>query len=216
MLEKILLISLVLISFIQADNEQIVKLQSKYLEVGEKIDLDNAQNFLICVKISEDLKIDNSFFITIRSEDKGKTFEKKFPYKFLDDSCKDEVLVINYQDLKENFSNIKDDLITENNDNGFIYEYEFTKKENSQKYMRMLIHNFDGNKMTINCSKMSISTVIIIIVVSVVVGLFVIVAIIIVIVCCVCHKKRVASVQQQYQSSFVNDPIIPRDTVVDQ
>ena len=215
MLEKILLISLVLISFIQADKDKPVKLQSKYLESGEQIELDNAQNFLVCVHISENLDIDNTFYIIIRCEENGKKFDKKFRYKFLESSCKDEEFVIDDKKIEENFPKFKDDINRESEDGGFTYEYEFKKKENNQKYMRMLIQNFDGNKMTILYSKMSVSTLIIIIVVSIVVGIFIIVAIIIVIVCCVCHKRRVASAQQQYKSSFVNDPIVPRDSIID-
>ena len=212
MLEKILLISLVLISFIQADSEQLV---AKYLKEGEELTLEKGKNFLVCVEIKEDLPKNDSFYILATCEEKGKTMKKQFAYKFLDSSCKDEVLNINYDYLEIQFTNIKEKTKGDIEEKGFILEYEFTKKDKNQKFMRMLIQNFDGDKMTLVYSHMAASTLIIIIVVSIVVGIFVIVATIIIIVCCVCHKKRVASVQQQYQSSFVNDQIIPRDSNVD-
>ena len=212
MLEKILLISLVLISFIQADSEQLV---AKYLKEKEELTLEKGKNFLVCVEIKEDLPKNDSFYILATCEEKGKTMKKQFAYKFLDTSCKDEVLNINYDYLEIQFTNIKEKTKGDIEEKGFILEYEFTKKDKNQKFMRMLIQNFDGDKMTLVYSHMAASTLIIIIVVSIVVGIFVIVATIIIIVCCVCHKKRVASVQQQYQSSFVNDQIIPRDSNVD-
>ena len=212
MLEKILLISLVLISFIQADSEQLV---AKYLKEKEVLTLEKGKNFLVCVEIKEDLPKNDSFYILATCEEKGKTMKKQFAYKFLDSSCKDEVLNINYDYLEIQFTNIKEKTKGDIEEKGFILEYEFTKKDKNQKFMRMLIQNFDGDKMTLVYSHMAASTLIIIIVVSIVVGIFVIVATIIIIVCCVCHKKRVASVQQQYQSSFVNDQIIPRDSNVD-
>ena len=212
MLEKILLISLVLISFIQADSEQLV---AKYLKEKEELTLEKGKNFLVCVEIKEDLPKNDSFYILATCEEKGKTMKKQFAYKFLDTSCKDEVLNINYDYLEIQFTNIKEKTKGDSEEKGFILEYEFTKKDKNQKFMRMLIQNFDGDKMTLVYSHMAASTLITIIVVSIVVGIFIIVAIIIIIVCCVCHKKRVASVQQQYQSSFVNDQIIPRDSNVD-
>ena len=212
MLEKILLISLVLISFIQADSEQLV---AKYLKEKEELTLEKGKNFLVCVEIKEDLPKNDSFYILATCEEKGKTMKKQFAYKFLDTSCKDEVLNINYDYLEIQFTNIKDNIRREIEDDGFIYEYEFTKKNNKQKFIRMLIQNFDGDKMTLVYSHMAFSTLIIIIVVSIVVGVIIIAAIIIII-CCVCHKKKVESVQQQYQSSFVNDQIIPRDSNVDE
>ena len=212
MLEKILLISLVLISFIQANSEQLV---AKYLKEKEELTLEKGKNFLVCVEIKEDLPKNDSFYILATCEEKGKTMKKQFAYKFLDSSCKDEVLNINYDYLEIQFTNIKEKTKGDIEEKGFILEYEFTKKDKNQKFMRMLIQNFDGDKMTLTYSHMAASTLIIIIVVSIVVGIFVIVATIIIIVCCVCHKKRVASVQQQYQSSFVNDQIITRDSNVD-
>ena len=212
MLEKILLISLVLISFIQADSEKLV---ASYLKEGVELTLEKGKNFLVCVEIKEDLPKNDSFYILATCEEKGKTMKKQFAYKFLDTSCKDEVLNINYDYLEIQFTNIKEKTKGDIEEKGFILEYEFTKKDKNQKFMRMLIQNFDGDKMTLVYSHMAASTLIIIIVVSIVVGIFVIVATIIIIVCCVCHKKRVASVQQQYQSSFVNDQIIPRDSNVD-
>ena len=212
MLEKILLISLVLISFIQAKSEQLV---AKYLKEGEDLALEKGKNFLVCVEIKEDLPKNDSFYIMAQCEEKGKKMKKQFAYKFLDTSCKDEVLNVDYDCLEIQFTNIKDNIGLENEGSGFSYEYEFTKKDNNQKFMRMLIQNFDGDKMTLIYTHMAASTLIIIIVVSVVVGVFVIAATIIIIVCCICHKKRVASVQQQYQSSFVNDQVIPRDSNVD-
>ena len=215
MLEKILLISLVLISFIQAHSE---RLESKYLKEKEELVLEKGQNFLVCVEINEDLPKNDSFYILIACEEKGKKMNKKFPYRFLDSSCKDEVLEVDSNNLEIQFTYIKDSIKTDKEDNGFYYEYEFTKKEDNQKFMRMLIQNFDGNKMTLVYSKIAASTLIIIIVVSVVVGVFIIAAIVIIIICCICHKKKVADIQQQYQTSFVNDNndnIIPRDSNID-
>ena len=207
-----MLILLVLISFIQAKR---ITLESKFLDTDKELELSNSDKFLVCVHIKEDLPKDDNFFIIIKCEESGKKIDKKFRYEFLENTCKDEKLDIDLSNLKENFSEVIENINSESEDNGFVYEYELKKKEDKQKYMRMLIQNFDGEKMTIIYSKMSISTLIIIIAVSVAVGIFVIVAIIIIIVCCICHKKRVASVQQQYQSSFVNDQIIPRDSNVD-
>ena len=212
MQEKILLILLVLISFIQSQSE---RLEAKYLKEGEDLTLEKGQNFLVCVEIKEDLPKNDSFYIIATCAENGKKMKKQFAYKFLDNSCKDEVLNINYDYLEIQFTNIKDNIREDIEENGFIYEYEFTKKNNNQKFMRMLIQNFDGNKMTLAYSSMEASTLIIIIVVSVVVGVFIIAATIIIMICCICHKKRVANVQQQYQSSFVNDQIIPRDSNVD-
>ena len=133
---------------------------------------------------------------------------KKFAYDYLDyaHSCKNEVINTDNKNYQiEYFPYIIRDIKRENEDNGFYYEYELTKQFTYPKYLRILIKNFTGKKMTIAYAKMSPTTLIIIIIVSVIAGIILIAATIIIIICCILRKRKVADVQQQYQSSFVND-----------
>ena len=213
MLEKILLFSLMPLLY-ATETDVIVK----YLKTNQYIDIENQPHFLVCIQIYEDLPKDDSFYLLISSEDKGKKMNTTLYYNFTSGSC--ETPAKRPIDLDHpNLIHHKDKANLEDTSKGFSYEYEIEKKDDNDKYMLLLIKDFEGQKMRIQYDPYSAETLIIIIVVVILV-IIVVIIVVIVIVCLCIRRKKVQEVQQQYQSSFVNnnssDPneaIVPRDTI---
>ena len=89
-----------------------------------------------------------------------------------------------------------------------VMNINLQKKTNSQKYMLLLYRNFTGNKLKVQYNPYSATTILIIVVVIIVVVIFVIILIIVIICLCV-RKRKQKQTLPQYQSSYVQEPIMP-------
>ena len=202
MLDKILLV--LLISLIHSDS-----LDVSYLKKNSNIEIDNKKNGVICVQLYEDLKRDDNFYLIFSSKEKGKKMDKTIYYQPLDDSCENQKTKdVNYTNLTKDFGFSEEKPNLETEEDGFSYEYKLQKKTDSQKYMLLLYRNFTGNKLKVQYNPYSATTILIIVVVIIVVVIFVIIMIIVIICLCV-RKRKQKQTLPQYQSSYVQEPIMP-------
>ena len=210
MLEKILLVSLTLISLfhgVKLNEVNSNEVDLFYLETDKSVDVENHKNFALCVHMKESLKKDDIFYLLMASKDEKAKMNNTLNYKFLKNSCENFKTVDGNPGYYDKYIDKTENKI---NEDIFYYEYKITKLNDDDKYMIVLIREFTGNKMTIQYSYILPATLIIILVVCIVGGVVIIVVVIIIICCCV-RRKKVAAVQQQYQSSFVNEPIVPQE-----
>ena len=205
MLERILLISLTLISFINEVKLKDVKVH--YLETDNNVEVDgNENNFVLCVHMKESLKKNDTFYLLMASSDKTAKMNTKLYYNFQDESCQKSTVTDG--DIRK-FFYYNDQTVNEINSDIFYYEYKITKPTDNDKYAMVLVSDFSGNKIKIQYSNILPLTLVIIIVVAILGGIVLILLILIIICCCIYRSKKVITVKQQYQTSFVNEPIIP-------
>ena len=198
MLEKIWIISLTLIAL---SSEVSLENNPYYLETDQAIDVNNATTFFVCVHINEDLKKDDTFYLIVSSEEKGAKLDKKIYYSFQTGSCKNFNMSQSLNDEVEgSYDPSKSDT---------LYN-EFKIKKSNDNYMIAKMTGGNGKNIKVGYAKISPVTLMIILGCSIAGGVVLIIIITIIICCCLCRIKKVAAVQQQYQSSFVNEPIIPQ------
>ena len=199
MLEIILLLSL--LSLLQAD-----VLNVTYLETNQNISISESK-FILCVQISDDIAKDDYFYLLFECDDEDKKMEKTLYYKFEEKSCKDKnTFEIDLNKPEEKLQQSEKEINIESKYNGFHYEYKFEKKEENQKYMLLLVKDFDGEEMKIRCNTFSVTAVIIWVIVIIVI-IIAVVAIGIIIVCLFFNKRKEASMDQGAiaHDNLVND-----------
>ena len=210
MLEKIWIISLTLIALF--NGVKLEELHTEYLDTDKPIDVSGYKNFTVCMHIKDNLKKDDTFYLIIACDEKGAKIEKKLYYSFSAGSCKDLKYDVDLANPEKKFGKCEEKTDYDSSKAETIYnEYKLKKLDDNDKYMIFLVKDFTGNKLTISYASMSPITLVIILACSIVGGVILIVVVIIIICCCVCRKRKVAQVQQQYQSSFVNEPIVPQE-----
>ena len=215
MVKKIILLAL--ISLIYSEKKTVhVEYLDDYSNFDIINDKGNYTNFLVCIRIHEGTEDGDSFYFSTTCEESGKNMDKNLYLKYLNESCQSYK---NYElDLDQpniEFNHKQEKLSIDEEGTGFVREFKFVKPniDSNYKYMLVLVRNFTGNKMKFSYFPISAMTIVIIVVVVVVVVLIIIIALIIVC-CCCCCKKRSEKIHQQYQSSYVQEPIIPEENVI--
>ena len=215
MVRKIILLAL--ISLIYSEKKSVLV---EYLDDYSNIDIindkGNHNNYLVCIRIHEGTEKGDTFYFSTSCEESGKNMDKNLYLKYLTESCrsyKNYDVDLNQPDIEFNYKQEK--LSIDGEDKGFVREFKFVKQsiDSNYKYMLVLVRNFTGNKMKFSYFPISAMTIVIIVIVVIVVVLIIIIALIIVC-CCCCCKKRSQKIHQQYQSSYVQEPIIPEENVI--
>ena len=201
MLEIILLLSL--LSLLQAD-----VLNVTYLETNQNISITESK-FILCVQISDDIAKEDNFYLLFEWEDDSKKMDKTLYYKFVEQSCKEpNKFEVDLNNPGANFSSSENEINIESKYNGFHYEYKFEKKEDNQKYMLLLVKDFDGEEIKIRCNTFSVTAVIIWVIVIIVI-IIAVVAIGIIIVCLFFNKRKEASMDQ---GAIAHDHLVNDET----
>ncbi len=191
MLEKILFISIPLISSFLYDNCS----NDCYLEPKSSVTVSKSNSF-ICIETNTNLTNDN-FYILIESNEENSIIDKNISYNYSESSCKYNTSQNVSFDKEYNFSNQQENPNLKNNDDGFHYEYKLKKTGNDQKYILMLVTHFNGtNNFTVKYNTHSVDAVLIyvVVVVASLLGL-IIIAIIIV---CKCYVSKKAKQMAEY------------------
>ena len=109
----------------------------------ESIKIINHPSACVCLKMSDEIKKDELFFIILDSNESNSSINETLSYNYVDlcpnVSCNDFELKLNKE------CNLSSE------ENGFIYQYNFEKKD--QKYMMIRYYQFTGNNLEVKYSK---------------------------------------------------------------
>ena len=207
MVKKILL--LLLIASIHSQTHIKVTQIDDY----EKHKISNQRNSLVCVELNKDLKKDQKFYIIVFTEEKGKTIDKEIYYNITETSCKnDKSRDIDLTNLKKEFEKTDNNPVEGDDKEGFSYQYTLEKKEDNQKYAFILIKDYSGTEFYVGYSPIGIKQILVIILS--VVGVIIVAIVVTIIVCCCCCCKKRQQIQGQFQSSYVAEPIMPQENII--
>ena len=205
MLDKIVLALLISLAY-----SEIANLTLKYIDSYQPLDLDGLQNGLVCIRINDDFKKDDNFYVFFSSQEKGKKMNKTIYYNLTKESCQNlGKKEIDFNDLSNIFKYKDDKPNLETEENGFSYEYKITKKEDDQKFMLLLFKDFNGNQLKVQYSPFSATGILIIVII--IIGVIIFFIIIIIVIICICCRKRKQKQLPQYQTSYVQEPIMPEE-----
>ena len=201
MLEKFLF--LILLSSIYT-NELPVKYLEKYGNITVDLTDSEEKNFCVCVEIDEELQKDDDFFLLFSCDEKDTKMKKSIYYNFTEISCNQSTPIdIDLNNLDKEFNMKIDTPNLESNDLGFVNEYKITKKENNQKYVLLLVKDFNGDITDILYSSFSAKNVVIFVIV-IVLSIIVLIIIVIVLIKIFCRRKSFV------QDTNLEDPLTTR------
>ena len=190
MLKKILFI--LLFSFIYS---QIVNLTVFQIE-GNKSLIINESSGLICLEM---FSYSKDFYFSLHCDEKGEKIDKTFFYNLTELSCKHlNNLAIDFDNLKSEFMYSVNKPNLENDYIGFNYEYKISQKEEKQKFILLLFHNFTGQEFSISCLPLSAKQVVYIALFFVFSIIFII-NLIIALICIYFRNKKYKSRAPQFQ-----------------
>ena len=207
MIKKILL--LLLIASIHSQTH----IKVTQIDDFEKHKITNQNNSLVCVELNKDLKKDQKFYILVFTEEKGQTIDKDIHYNITETSCKNDTYRdIDLTNLKKEFEKTDNNPDEGDDKQGFSYQYTLEKKEDNQKYAFILIKGYSGTEFYVGYSPIDIKQVLVIILS--VVGVVIVAIVVTIIVCCCCCCKKRQQIQGQFQSSYVAEPIMPQENII--
>ena len=207
MIKKILL--LLLIASIHSQTH----IKVTQIDDFEKHNITNQNNSLVCVELSKDLKKDQKFYILVFTEEKGQTIDKDIHYNITETSCKNDTYRdIDLTNLKKEFEKTDNKPVEGDDKQGFSYQYTLEKKEDNQKYAFILIKGYSGTEFYVGCSPIDIKQILVTILS--VVGVIIVAIVVTIIVCCCCCCKKRQQIQGQFQSSYVAEPIMPQENII--
>ena len=208
MVEKILL--LLLIASIHSEKTTLNVTQ---IDNYDKHKISNQNNSLVCVELNKDLKKNQKFYILVFTEEKGQTIDKDIHYNITETSCKnDKYRDIDLTNLKKEFEKTDNNPDEGYDKEGFSYQYTLEKKEDNQKYAFILIKGYSGTEFYVGYSPIDIKQILVIILI--VVGVVIVAIVVTIIVCCCCCCKKRQQIQGQFQSSYVAEPIMPQENII--
>ena len=193
-------------------HSQIVNLTVFKLKDYENITVDKPSG-LICYELHNDFKTENNFYLYVNCNEPDKKMSKTIFYNLTDVSCNDlNNLPIDFNNLKSQFTYIKEPKVPEEGENGFFYEYNIKKKED-KKFMLTLFYDFTGTKFSISYAPVSINKIVK--VVKVLFFLFIFIIILIIVCICICiGNRRLKSTAPQFQTSNLNMVNLPEEGVI--
>ena len=193
-------------------HSQIVNLTVFKLKDYENITVDKPSG-LICYELHNDFKTENNFCLYVNCNEPDKKMSKTIFYNLTDVSCNDlNNLPIDFNNLKSQFTYIKEPKVPKEEENGFFYEYNIKKKED-KKFMLTLFYDFTGTKFSISYAPVSINKIVN--VVKVLFFLFIFIIILIIVCICICiGNRRLKSTAPQFQTSNLNMVNLPEEGVI--
>ena len=193
-------------------HSQIVNLTVFKLKDFENITIDKPSG-LICYELHNNFKKENNFYLYVNCNEPDKKMSKTIFYNLTDVSCNDlNNLPIDFNNLKSQFTYIKEPKVSEEGGNGFFYEYNIKKKED-KKFMLTLFYDFTGTKFSILYAPVSINKIVK--VVKVLFFLFIFIIILIIVCICICiGNRRLKSTAPQFQTSKLNMVNLPEEGVI--
>ena len=207
MVKKILL--LLLIASIHSEKTTLNVTQ---IDNYDKHKISNQNNSLVCVELNKDLKKDQKFYIVVFTKQKGETIDKDIHYNITETSCKNDTFDIDLTNLKKEFEKTDNNPDEGDDKEGFSYQYTLEKKGDNQKYAFILIKNYSGTEFYVGYSPIDIKQILVIILI--VVGVIIVAIVVTIIVCCCCCCKKRQQIQGQFQSSYVAEPIMPQENII--
>ena len=197
MIEKIIFISFISIIF----SEKVVV--EHFIWDNENTLMENSA--LLCIKLNDDIKKDDNFYLYFLAEEKNENINKTIHYNLNEVSCENmNSTEINFNNLSEAFEYHTEELYLSVDENRFLHEYQLKKENDNQKYMLVLYSNFSntsGKGIKVKFSNYSISIIIIIfiIVASVLLGIMLIITLIIY---KYVNKKKREQINQNFENNY--------------
>ena len=207
MVKKILL--LLLIASIHSEKTPLKVTQ---IDDYKEHKISNQNNSLVCVELNKDLKKDQKFYIVVFTKQKGETIDKDIHYNITETSCKNDTFDIDLTNLKKEFEKTDNNPDEGDDKEGFSYLYILEKKEDNQKYAFILIKGYSGTEFYVGYSPIDLTKILVIILS--VVGVIIVAIVVTIIVCCCCCCKKRQQIQGQFQSSYVAEPIMPQENII--
>ena len=193
-------------------HSQIVNLTVFKLKDFENITIDKPSG-LICYELHNNFKKENNFYLYVNCNEPDKKMSKTIFYNLTDVSCNDlNNLPIDFNNLKSQFTYIKEPKVPKEEGNGFFYEYNIKKKED-KKFMLTLFYDFTGTKFSISYAPVSINKIVNVVKVLFFLFIFIIILIIIFIYMCIDYR-RLKSTAPQFQTSNLNMVNLPEEGVI--
>ena len=183
MLKKTLF--LLLLSLIYSQIVNLIVFQSKEYDTLTI----NETRGLICYEFDSVLETNEDFYFDINCNETGQKMNKTLFYNLTDISCKHLTnLSIDFNNLESEFTYSTKEPKTTNEENGFFYEYNITKKEDKQKYMLLLFNDFTGKKFTLTYIPFSATKMVIVLLCILLVSIFIILSVFKCL--CKCRRRR--------------------------